>query len=501
MNSLIPSTNLTTNLEIPYDESIIPDELKEWYNIEELIFNINPENAEKVKAIIENLSPIYQESVVSLLCQAGVVCRLQFKLLADVFSVIKVKTCDCSTSPEFSMYLSLRGLIESPNILTNHKEYLDDFEGLYKPNTPEYAIIHDDLEKVVFFSADSSSFENKKSSFWFEEETSYLGLAAISGSLNSFKYLIANGWKITKDVANNAVKGGSVDIVEICSQNDADFSESIPYGVAFHKHDVTIWLINQFGSDSFDLSFCIEKFNTLAFCYLLKQGKKIDDYSKIYHCSHPLMTAFVGSYPIMDYMLKNGVDIDIQNDNISMIDITAQYGYLEVFKELQRRGAKVDLYQAMRLAAHHNKFHILNYLIDLGLNIDHVFNQKTLLAQSILESNAELTKYLILHGAELNFKVKNISYLHLAIQSKKITISEYLIDKGILLDTQDEQGRTPLIYAVKTEQIQLVNYLLLKGANPDIKDVHNKSALDYSMRATNKEIQQVFSKYIDSQKS
>ena len=487
--------------DIPYDESIIPNELKEWFIIEELIFHLNPENARKAKAIIENLSPLYQESVASLICQVGVICRMQFKLLADVFSVIKVKTCDCSTSPELSMYLSLKGLIDNQNIITNYQDFVDDFEDIFRPDSPEYAIIHDDLDKVAFFSADSSKFERKSSSYWFEEETTYLGLAAISASVNVFKYLHANGWSITKDVANNAIKGGSLEIVEICSQSDADFSDSLPYGIAFHHHDLTIWLIDQFGFDNIDISFCIEKFNTLAFCYLLKQGRNINEYSKIYHCNHQLMTAFVGSYPIMNYMLNHGIDINLQNNHFSMIYIAAQYGYLELFKELKNRGAEVDLYEIMKLAAHRNKFHVLNYLIELGLNIDHFYNEKTLLAQAILDSNSELTKYLVLHGAQLNLKVKNISYLHLAITSKKLTIAEYLIDKGILLDTQDEQGRTPLIYAVKTEQIQLVNYLLLKGANPNIKDKHNKTAHNYSMRAVNKEIQQVFSKYVKNQET
>lgn len=47
---------------------------------------------------------------------------------------------------------------------------------------------------------------------------------------------------------------------------------------------------------------------------------------------------------------------------------------------------------------------------------------------------------------------------------------EYLLSQGYDVNTQDQDGRTPLHYAVDLENIELIKFLIAHGASPYKQD-------------------------------
>lgn len=62
-------------------------------------------------------------------------------------------------------------------------------------------------------------------------------------------------------------------------------------------------------------------------------------------------------------------------------------------------------------------------------------------------------------------------------------------EDGKDFNMQDENGKTPLMYAVKRQDEYYVSALITRGADLDIKDNNNNTACNYAVRYPNKEIE------------
>jgi ankyrin repeat protein len=67
-------------------------------------------------------------------------------------------------------------------------------------------------------------------------------------------------------------------------------------------------------------------------------------------------------------------------------------------------------------------------------------------------------------------------------------IGETLLNAGCDINTADNKGRTPLMYAVIFERPGVVNLLLKRGANINAKDHNGESAIDWARKSRNQEI-------------
>jgi len=87
-----------------------------------------------------------------------------------------------------------------------------------------------------------------------------------------------------------------------------------------------------------------------------------------------------------------------------------------------------------------------------------------------------------LHGCGILEK-DPLGFLEASIRYAKPELCEYLLDKGLDVNVQDDNGRTLLIHALKFRNLQTVESLLAHGANPDIPDKEGLLAVDYAARA------------------
>ena len=88
-------------------------------------------------------------------------------------------------------------------------------------------------------------------------------------------------------------------------------------------------------------------------------------------------------------------------------------------------------------------------------------------------------------GASLTQQVQGWAPIHYAVLSQDQKIAELLLSKDkTLIDSQSQNGSTPLHFAVSNSCLQMVLFLLSNGANPNIANNLNQTPLHLAMACT-----------------
>ncbi len=106
--------------------------------------------------------------------------------------------------------------------------------------------------------------------------------------------------------------------------------------------------------------------------------------------------------------------------------------------------------------------------------------------------NVEAVKFLLDHGAEVNYDFSQGAAIHGASFKGYFDIVELLVDHGAKLDEPDGNGTTPLIYATLFGHTDVAKYLFEKGADPIHKDNTGNCAKDYAQSLNNQELLTLF---------
>jgi hypothetical protein len=107
------------------------------------------------------------------------------------------------------------------------------------------------------------------------DKESLLSVSAFYGSVQCFKFLLLNGVTVTSSVCSSAVKGGELEIIQICEQEKGDFSDCLQPSVEYLRNDVADWLLQNFKVNEFTDEDCIGSLNFSALAYLHAQGGDI----------------------------------------------------------------------------------------------------------------------------------------------------------------------------------------------------------------------------------
>ncbi|KID85906.1 Ankyrin repeat-containing domain protein [Metarhizium guizhouense ARSEF 977] len=204
--------------------------------------------------------------------------------------------------------------------------------------------------------------------------------------------------------------------------------------------------------------------------------------------SRPLEYAARRGYlAIVKLLLDNGADAN-KDVHSKPLDHAARRGYLAIVKLLLDKGAKVDSkneYGGTALWHAVVKGHkaVVELLLEKGANIDSKdINEQTPLMAAAAIGDASMVMFLLEKGADINTKDRNRrTSLWLASKEPDAAIVKLLLEKGAHVDPQDDdQGRTPLIWAVIRRDESLVSLLLQNGASCEMKDKDGRTPLSWA---------------------
>jgi ankyrin repeat protein len=102
--------------------------------------------------------------------------------------------------------------------------------------------------------------------------------------------------------------------------------------------------------------------------------------------------------------------------------------------------------------------------------------------------NAEVAKFLINNGAELNYNNSMGTALMAAVVKNNLEIASLLLDNNVDVEQTDANGTTALIYAVQFKNAIFIKLLLNNNADKSKVDINGKTAFEYAVFSGNQEI-------------
>jgi ankyrin repeat protein len=141
---------------------------------------------------------------------------------------------------------------------------------------------------------------------------------------------------------------------------------------------------------------------------------------------------------------------------------------------------------------------MIKYLVErnVSLNVQESSDRMTPLMISVSKGNLEMTRFLIEHGANLEFlnKQKNTALMIAAGRSKdtdknnintSLLIVKKLLEKNADVDVQNAEGKTALMIALEERNDEIAIALIEHGANLDLVDEYGETALIFATRYCN----------------
>jgi ankyrin repeat protein len=191
-----------------------------------------------------------------------------------------------------------------------------------------------------------------------------------------------------------------------------------------------------------------------------------------------------GYQDIACYLIDKGADVkyaDYRGTNLLAVSPVA-----ELTRYLLEKGADVNradddgvtplMAVATELKVDENiRVEIIKVLLEHGADPNASNNAGTLLSQTRNYGRREIEKLLKEAGAKEIVTWE--SFLN-GVQRNDLTTVKYMLDDGIYINAQNNQGETALIIAARNGYVDMVKLLVRHKIDINIKDNNNKTALD-----------------------
>ena len=187
------------------------------------------------------------------------------------------------------------------------------------------------------------------------------------------------------------------------------------------------------------------------------------------------------SRELIEYLIKNGADIEARSDGQwTPLHSQAYGGHKDGVELLIEHGADLEAKHAYGMTPLVNstrwgRTEVAKLLVEKGANVDAANTLgKTPLIISATEGYLELAKIFLAGGADTNIKDDNYkrTALHFAALNGHLDITTELLKKGVDVNEKDAAGITPLDYANKYGHEKVANLLKSSGAEGKV-DPHN----------------------------
>jgi ankyrin repeat protein/L-ascorbate metabolism protein UlaG (beta-lactamase superfamily) len=212
--------------------------------------------------------------------------------------------------------------------------------------------------------------------------------------------------------------------------------------------------------------------------------------------------AYYGNNTVLDYILKNGVELNHKdNRGRPAVYFAVSGGQPEMVKKLIALGADLNYKNEMdesllfRAGIVGNQ-DTIKLLVEHGLDINHKNKyEQTPILMAVQGGNVEVLKYFKSKGVDLKQKAGgDMSLLHLAVFSRKADPINYLLDEGLDINATGENGETPLLLAVSFGAKDPAKALVERGADVNLANTSGVTPFLYAVKRGEKELVDLFIK-------
>ena len=329
-------------MESILDSSLLPDSIRDWSDLESMLFDINESNSNLIIDFINKHSEFSKEAINALLYNVVRARRFSYRPLSDIFFAIfhDLPNNFCPTS--FLAYLKFRkNYEEEPS--SYYLERINAIENVFHKDTLGYAISNDNIDKIIYLSA-SNDF--KKQNIAYEDyEYDIISFAALRKATQVFKYLLINGNTLTKTTARCAVSSGCYSIIELCVQHGLSFDDTFSDAVINHQNVIAHWLLVNNYKISFNLLLAIRSFNSQILYYYVEDSLKNDSDKSILY-NHALVSASVSSANLqaLRYLISEGFEFEYKEEvtDLTPLILAARHQRKDVLFYLLEQGSKIN---------------------------------------------------------------------------------------------------------------------------------------------------------------
>lgn len=223
----------------------------------------------------------------------------------------------------------------------------------------------------------------------------------------------------------------------------------------------------------------------------------------------------LGFLSIVHHALAKNANPNLMISDKSVLMVAAQWGRLEIAQTLLQHGANIDFRDndgktALIFAISSKNFELVQFLIQEGADflevdrlghqpINHVHDEDVHIKDFLIQSehffktvvatvrNSDLAELIKISQSIPNFFTqKHLAEkaLFVAIQAGKIDAVTYLLDRGVNINAQYNQGR-PLTYAGYYEKMDIALYLIERGACINCRDRFSNTIIFYAIASGN----------------
>ena len=327
-------------------------------------------------------------------------------------------------------------------------------------------------------------------------------IAATYNHLDIVKYLVSLGVNLNKKaIASDPIlypvmTNDNVELIDFLCRQKININDENEEGyTALHKaakkgYFEIVKCLLKYGADinhrayidndKTPLDCSIQKGNIQIVKYLIEHGAKYNKKDPNGTLLHSACRC--GDLPIVKYLCSLGFDPASRDKSGKTAFLYSAGSSLSVFKYLYENGCKKLLYRTqyssfffLDMAIKKDRLDVCDFLLSLGINIDSRTRNNATPLLSLSYTSIPLfderirTKYLYLleHGADVNvrYKKNRCTPLIYSIIKQPIECIKLLIENGADINTEDDLGYSPLLYACKRGSSNIIQYLCDLGAD------------------------------------